>query len=137
MLLGAFDGVRRRAADVLSYELVLGVFIRVVARALRSDQTHAVTSPDGFEAFVAAHERRLRQALTAAQRRRAVTFNAAGVAELPSGLSLADTTARDQASGPRETRHTRASTNPGALHRALLTSCHHAPRLVAPPTGAP
>lgn len=38
---------------------------RGVARSLRSDQTHAVSSLGGFEAFVAAHERRLRQALTA------------------------------------------------------------------------
>jgi DNA-directed RNA polymerase specialized sigma24 family protein len=36
-----------------------------VARALRSDQTRPVSSRDGFEAFVATHERRLRQALTA------------------------------------------------------------------------
>ena len=33
---------------------------------MRPDETHAVSSHDGFEAFVAAHERRLRQALTAA-----------------------------------------------------------------------
>lgn len=32
---------------------------------MRSDQTRPVTSLDAFEAFVAAHERRLRQALTA------------------------------------------------------------------------
>jgi DNA-directed RNA polymerase specialized sigma24 family protein len=37
-----------------------------VARLLRSEQTQAVSSLDAFEAFVAGHERRLRQALTAA-----------------------------------------------------------------------
>ena len=37
-----------------------------MARPLRSDQTHPVSSLAGFETFVAAHERRLRQALTAA-----------------------------------------------------------------------
>jgi RNA polymerase sigma factor (sigma-70 family) len=37
-----------------------------MARSLRSEQTHLVSSLAGFEAFVAAHEHRLRQALTAA-----------------------------------------------------------------------
>ena len=36
-----------------------------MAKASRKDQTHLVSSRDGFEAFVAVHERRLRQALTA------------------------------------------------------------------------
>jgi DNA-directed RNA polymerase specialized sigma24 family protein len=37
-----------------------------MARPVRSDETHPVSSLAGFETFVAAHERRLRQALTAA-----------------------------------------------------------------------
>jgi RNA polymerase sigma-70 factor (ECF subfamily) len=37
-----------------------------MARPVRSDQTHPVSSLAGFETFVATHERRLRQALTAA-----------------------------------------------------------------------
>jgi len=38
----------------------------VVTRGSRSEQTRLVPSRDGFEEFVATHERRLRQALTAA-----------------------------------------------------------------------
>src|SRR6476660_7757349 len=38
---------------------------RDMERAMRSVETPSVSSPDGFEAFVATHERRLRQALTA------------------------------------------------------------------------
>jgi len=39
---------------------------RDVEPAMRSDETRPVSSADGFEAFVATHERPLRQALTAA-----------------------------------------------------------------------